>query len=181
MVVSIPICGRFGLWPTRFVAVSVCGRSGLGLSGLWPFPVVAITVCSRFGLWPFRFWSCRFVAVMIRNPLHCRDNGRDGVSNHQRLYFYWTVCSGVDQRKHQCSAPLAFVWGIRQWPVNSTQKGPVTREIFHLMTSSWNCVYYRVLKHETGNKLWSVFLADLHCHGADWWRKLSHIYLSFCL
>ena len=41
-----------------------------------------------------------------------------------------TVCSGVDHRKHQSSAPLAFVRGIRRWPVNSPHKGPVTRKIF---------------------------------------------------
>ena len=41
----------------------------------------------------------------------------------------WTVCSGADQRKHQSSASLALVRGIRRWPVNSA-KGPVTREMF---------------------------------------------------
>ena len=35
---------------------------------------------------------------------------------------YSTVYSGADQRKHQSSASLAFVWGIH--------KGPVTRKIF---------------------------------------------------
>ena len=50
--VAVPVCGRSGLWPFRFVAVSVCGRSGL-----WPFRSVAVLVCGRlgfgrFGLWP---------------------------------------------------------------------------------------------------------------------------------
>ena len=43
---------------------------------------------------------------------------------------YSTVHSGVDQRKHQSSASLAFVRGILQWPVNSPHKGPVTRKMF---------------------------------------------------
>ena len=43
---------------------------------------------------------------------------------------YSTVYVGADQRKHQSSASLAFVRGIHQWPVNSLQKGPVTRKIF---------------------------------------------------
>ena len=43
---------------------------------------------------------------------------------------YSTVYSGADQRKHQSSAPLAFVWGIPRWPVNSPQKWPVTRKMF---------------------------------------------------
>ena len=31
---------------------------------------------------------------------------------------YLTVYSGADQSKHQSSASLAFVWGIRRGPVN---------------------------------------------------------------
>ena len=41
-----------------------------------------------------------------------------------------TVYSDADQRKHQSSASLAFVWGIHRWPVNSPHKGPVTRKVF---------------------------------------------------
>ena len=40
---------------------------------------------------------------------------------------YSTVYSGADQRKHQCSASLAFVRGIHRGPVNSPHKWPVTR------------------------------------------------------
>ena len=43
---------------------------------------------------------------------------------------YSTVYSDADQRKHQSSASLAFVWGIHRWPVNSPHKGPVTQKIF---------------------------------------------------
>ena len=43
---------------------------------------------------------------------------------------YSTVYSGADQRKHQSSASLAFVWGIHRWPVNSSQKWSVTRKMF---------------------------------------------------
>ena len=43
---------------------------------------------------------------------------------------YTAVISGVDQRKHQSSASLAFVCGIHRWPVNSPHKGPVTRKMF---------------------------------------------------
>ena len=42
------------------------------------------------------------------------------------------VYPGADQRKHQSSASLAFVGGIRRWPVNSPPKGPVTRKMFTL-------------------------------------------------
>ena len=43
---------------------------------------------------------------------------------------YWSVYSGADQRKHQSSAPLAFVSWIHRRPVISPHKGSVTRKIF---------------------------------------------------
>ena len=43
---------------------------------------------------------------------------------------YSIVYSGVDQRKHQSSASLAFVWGIHLGPVNSLRKWPITRKMF---------------------------------------------------
>ena len=59
---------------------------------------------------------------------------------------YSTVYSDADQRKHQSSASLAFVWGIHRgpmnspafvWgihrePVNSPHKWPVTRDNFSI-------------------------------------------------
>ena len=47
-----------------------------------------------------------------------------------RSIVYSTVNSDADQRKHQSSASLAFVWGIHRGPVNSPHKGPVTRKMF---------------------------------------------------
>ena len=41
-----------------------------------------------------------------------------------------TFYSGTDQRKHQSSAPLAFVRGIHRWLVNSLHKKTVTRKMF---------------------------------------------------
>ena len=47
---------------------------------------------------------------------------------------YSTICSGPDKKQtkktHQSSASLAFVRGIRRWPVNSPHKGPGTRKMF---------------------------------------------------
>ena len=68
--------------------------------------------------------------------LQWRHNDRDGVSNYQphdcllnRLFRHWW-------KRHQSSASLAFVRGIHRWPVNSPYKGPVTRKMHPLMTSS---------------------------------------------
>ena len=46
------------------------------------------------------------------------------------MIVYSTFYSGADHRKHQSSASLAFVRGIRRWPVNSPHKWPVTRKTF---------------------------------------------------
>ena len=43
---------------------------------------------------------------------------------------YSIVYSDADQRKHQSSASLAFMWGIHRGPVNSPHKWPVTRKMF---------------------------------------------------
>ena len=47
---------------------------------------------------------------------------------------YSAIYSDADQRKHQSSALLAFVWGICRWipTTNGQQRG----KCFHLMTSS---------------------------------------------
>ena len=45
---------------------------------------------------------------------------------------YSTYYSGADQRKHQSSASLAFVWVIHRWPVNSPHKWPVTQKIISI-------------------------------------------------
>ena len=44
--------------------------------------------------------------------------------------FCSIVYSGTDQRKHQNSESLAFVWEIHRWPVNSPHKWPATQKIF---------------------------------------------------
>ena len=41
-----------------------------------------------------------------------------------------TINSGTHQRKYQSPAPLAFVWWIHQWPVNSLHNWPVTWKMF---------------------------------------------------
>ena len=48
---------------------------------------------------------------------------------------YLTFYSGVDHRKHQSSASLAFVRGIHRWL--PCTKGQWRGKSFHLMTSSW--------------------------------------------
>ena len=50
---------------------------------------------------------------------------------------YSTVYSDADQRKHQSSASLAFVWGIHRDRWIPRTKGQLRGQCFHLMTSSF--------------------------------------------
>ena len=85
---------------------------------------------------PIVFCNCAAIIMGTKGThsfqlkLRWRHNGRNSVSNHQphdRLpNLYWDA----DQRKHQSSAPLAFVRGIHRRPINSPHKWPVTRKIF---------------------------------------------------
>ena len=70
-----------------------------------------------------------------------------------------TVYSDVDQRKHQSSASLAFVWGIHRRPVNSPHKGPVTRKMFP---------FDDVIMNEAKNHMYSYTKKDMNTnHGLN--------------
>ena len=51
--------------------------------------------------------------------------------------IYSTFYSDADQRKHQSSASLAFVWGIHRDRWIPRTKDQLRGKCFHLMTSSW--------------------------------------------
>ena len=63
-----------------------------------------------------------------------RHNDHGGVSNHQP---HGCLLNRLDQRKHQSSASLAFVWGIHRDRWIPRTKGQLRGKCFHLMTSSW--------------------------------------------
>ena len=67
-----------------------------------------------------------------KNPTHYNDVIMSVITSQliSLTIVYSTVYSGADQRKHQSSASLAFVWWIHRWPVNSLHKWPVTRKMF---------------------------------------------------
>ena len=80
-----------------------------------------------------KVWSFCSITTFLRNThltLRWRHNRCDSVSNHSLTIVYSTVYSDADQRKHQSSASLAYVWGIHRGPVNSPHKWPVTRKMF---------------------------------------------------
>ena len=71
-----------------------------------------------------------------RNELHVKCHycdvtmGRIASQITSLTIVYSIVYSDADQRKHQSSASLAFVWGIHRGLVNSPHKWPVTRKMF---------------------------------------------------
>ena len=64
---------------------------------------------------------------------------------------YSTVYSDADQRKHQSSASLAFVWGIHRDRWIPRTKGQLRGKCFHLMTSSWTSNFLQHLLPFNGN------------------------------
>ena len=79
---------------------------------------------------------------------------------------YSTVYSDADQRKHQSSASLAFVWGIHRGPVNSPQKWPVTRKMFpfdDVIMSVWYLINCNEIHNDSRRfverqpKFWAIY------------------------
>ena len=69
-------------------------------------------ICFRFKI--YNLWV-KYLMVIMMNTLQWRYNERDGVSNHQHHHCLLNrFFSGADQRKHQSSTSLAFVWGIHK-------------------------------------------------------------------
>ena len=61
---------------------------------------------------------------------------------------YLTVYTSADQRKHQSSASLAFVWGIHGDRWIPRTKGQLRGKCFHLMTSSWIIIMVHSLQYK---------------------------------
>ena len=97
-------------------------------------PKYAWSIKKVFGPWNGRrsITGDMSKCVINRVPSHyCDTIMSTMVSRFTRLtVVYSIVYSDADQRKHQSSASLAFVWGIHRWPVTSPHKGPVTRKMF---------------------------------------------------
>ena len=84
--------------------------------------------CQQDWLWGRRH-GLQLAAIIFR---HYSDviMGRTASQITSLTIVYSTVYSGADQRKHQSSASLAFLWGIHRWPVNSLHKWRSTRKMF---------------------------------------------------
>ena len=87
---------------------------------------------------------------------------------------YSTVYSDADQRKHQSSASLAFVWGIHRRPVNSPHKWPVTRKmvpfddvIMHYCNTTIGETLIIILHSELCQRAMNTYLHVLILYGGN--------------
>ena len=78
------------------------------------------------------FWRHRAPLGHIELTQHYNDVKMSAMASQitSLMMVCSTVCSDVNQRKHQGSASLAFVRGIHHWPMNSSHKRPVTLKMF---------------------------------------------------
>ena len=76
-------------------------------------------------------WSVVVITPVLNFALHYNDVIMTPMVSQitSLTIVYSSVYSDADQRKHQSSAPLAFVRGIHRSPVNSPHKRPVTRKM----------------------------------------------------
>ena len=77
-------------------------------------------------------------------------------------FFYSTIYSGADQRKHQSSVSLAFVRGIHWWPLNSPFKWPVMWKMFPFDDVIMNNQYQTTTKHNAEQPLHTLKTRSCH-------------------
>ena len=77
---------------------------------------------------------------------------------------YSTIYSDTDQRKHQSSTSLAFVWGINWWRVTSPHKWPVTRKMFPYDDVIMGPIITWSIFSKCDRRLgdWNFYMNDLH-------------------
>ena len=118
----------------QLIASDHCGNIGPLVVQRFVFSLrgVCVCVCVVFKV----ITNLRYVLLPMHSgqdfcvSLQWLHNEHDGVPYDQCFVSCSTVCWGIDQRKHQSSASLAFVRGIHRWLVDSPHKGPVTQRIF---------------------------------------------------
>ena len=96
--------------------------------------------------------------------IHYNDVGMGAIASQitSLTIAYSIVYSDTDQRKHQSSASLAFVWGIHRGPVNSPHKWSVTRKMFpfddkilSILASPYSCKHVNAMNHVTNRYILS--------------------------
>ena len=120
----------------------------------------------KTSLW--RLISLDITHLKLLSTFHYNDVIMDAIASQitSLTIVYSTVYSDTDQRKHQSSASLVFVWGIHRGPVNSPHKWPKTRKMFPFD----DVIILKLLLHPpSANELNSTVLPHLvGCHQSLW-------------
>ena len=91
---------------------------------------VSLQSSGGIGVWS-GIWKCTHYNDVIMSAMASQITSL--------MIVYSSVYSDADQRKHQSSASLAFLRGIRRWPVISPHKRPVTRKMSPFDDVIMNC------------------------------------------
>ena len=112
---------------------------------------------------------CEFIAFCM---LHYHDVIMTTIASQitSLMVVYSTVYSDADQRKHQSSASLAFVWGIHRDRWIPRTKGQLRRKCFHLMTSSCSMWLHT----------WLIFFQARGRDDNDQWCPLHRRFILTC-
>ena len=112
-------------------------------------------------------------ASILIPPTHYGDIIMGAISSQitSLTIVYSTVYSDADQRKHQSSTSLAFVWGIHRGPVNSPHKWPVTRKMFPFDDVVMKLLHSHAMIHLVNPQL--IFMLK---HG---WRFATNFYIEW--
>ena len=99
----------------------------------FPWSTILLPICLILEVWQYgitRLCCINRVETILGHLfcLHYYDIIMSAVSSQitSLTIVYSIVYSDADQRKHQSSASLAFVWGLHRGPVNSPHKWRVT-------------------------------------------------------
>ena len=93
---------------------------------------------------------------------------------------YSTVNSGADQRNHQSSASLAFVWGIHWDRWIPRTKGQLRGKCSHLMTSSWCLIWLMPDAHSLELSEWAIdYPMSEYCFGHDRYFVCACVKLTY--
>ena len=169
------------------------GLSGV-LMGVVGLSLVVWAWCNKRCFTKRKYWGFGGDEVAntgLRDKTGLLDHYRDVIMNAMAFHITSAsilVCS--DQRKHLSSTSLAFVRGIHRSPVDSPNKGPVTRKKFPFDDVIMRCrentcghsgcptgpisepsCIFRTLKNESCHDANFVVTADaVGCHNDNQWR-----------
>ena len=116
---------------TNFLELEVCYTNDIHCDHVI---LMHFTTSTQVWLVCRRSWAA---IVHFRDAFYWRHNDHDGVSNHQPRVCLLNRLFGRISQKTSKLRVTGLCAGNSPGPVNSPHKWPVTRKIFHLMTSSW--------------------------------------------